>query len=357
MPSPNEAVVACAGSGKTTRIVEQALSDDQKKVLIVTYTNENLLQIKEKLLELSGEIPSHISIQSWFTFLFQEGCRPYLNSKLPDRRLRSIYYFKPSDNALMTRLRRTPERQVAHYLTRSGLIYEDKLSKLAFHCNQASGGLVVERLGRIYDHIFIDEAQDLEGWDYDLVGELLGGPADLTLVGDPRQKILKTHRASKNRQFNTVFDWLNANRSDEFDLVEDLSTWRCVQAICDVADQLFPDLPNTTSLNGDGTDHDGVFFIGAGEVQKYFETHQPIVLRHNRREKAAGLPALNIGIAKGRTYKRVLIFPTRPMLEYLRTGDPSVAGDCCKLYVALTRAQQSVTFVVPDDFEPHEAWS
>ena len=34
---------------------------------------------------------------------------------------------------------------------------------------------------------------------------------------------------------------------------------RCVQAICDVADLIFPDLPKAHSFNDTKTHHDGVF--------------------------------------------------------------------------------------------------
>ena len=58
-----------------------------------------------------------------------------------------------------------------------------------------------------------------------------------------------------------------------------------------------------------------------------------------------GLKAINFGVSKGRTYPRVLIFPTKPMVKYLRTKNPADGGDLSKFYVAVTRAQYSVAFV------------
>lgn len=57
--------------------------------------------------------------------------------------------------------------------------------------------------------------------------------------------------------------------------------------------------------------------------------------------------ASNIGVAKGSTYDRVLIFPTKPMLEYLKTNDLTKLPSRHRLYVAVTRARFSVTFVLP----------
>jgi len=58
-----------------------------------------------------------------------------------------------------------------------------------------------------------------------------------------------------------------------------------------------------------------------------------------------GLPAINFGASKGRTYERVLIFPTKPMLDYLARSDISKLKDRSKFYVAVTRAKYSVAFV------------
>jgi hypothetical protein len=55
---------------------------------------------------------------------------------------------------------------------------------------------------------------------------------------------------------------------------------------------------------------------------------------------------MNIGNSKGRTFDRVMIFPTLPMKKYLETKNLDVAGDIAKLYVAVTRARYSVAFVV-----------
>ena len=60
------------------------------------------------------------------------------------------------------------------------------------------------------------------------------------------------------------------------------------------------------------------------------------------------MPAVNIGVAKWQTFDRVVIFPTKPMLEYLENRDPSKLKEPEKLYVAVTRARFSVAFVIPN---------
>lgn len=46
-------------------------------VLITTFTIENENEIKAKFIKLCGYIPSHVTIQTWFSFLLQHGVRPY----------------------------------------------------------------------------------------------------------------------------------------------------------------------------------------------------------------------------------------------------------------------------------------
>ena len=81
-------------------------------------------------------------------------------------------------------------------------------------------------------------------------------------------------------------------------------------------------------------------------MHEYFDTHRPVVLRDSKRTSTLGYPAINIGVAKGSTFDRVLIFPTKPMKQYLADGDPSKLKAPERLYVAVTRARHSATFVI-----------
>ena len=55
-----------------------------------------------------------------------------------------------------------------------------------------------------------------------------------------------------------------------------------------------------------------------------------------------GLPVLNIGVSKGSTYDRVLIFPTKAHAQYLKTADRSVLKVRERLCVAVARARHSI---------------
>jgi len=97
------------------------------------------------------------------------------------------------------------------------------------------------------------------------------------------------------------------------------------------------------------TDHDGVFKVLASQADAYIRNYHPQILRYNRATKDVAGEPLNFGAAKGMEFKRILIYPHKNLEKFLRTGSIKDAGaDIGKIYVAITRAKQSVAFIVPD---------
>lgn len=338
MPS-NKAVVACAGSGKTTLIVSEALKIKDTNVLITTYTNENIDQIKQSIIEQNGFIPQNIYVVPWFTFLLRDGVRPYQSCMSASPRVESILF--------QSTLRRFHKKD--DYFTKNNYIYSTKLSEFVYECNLKSGGLVIKRLEKIYSHIFIDELQDFAGYDINFFEELFKSPINIVAVGDPRQSTFATNNSSKNSRYkgSKIYDWLQEQEQKGIIVIEEKTDChRCNQTISDFADLLYPALPKTTSKNTAITGHDGVFLIKTSELDEYIKQHQPFLLRYDKRTKTGEYMALNIGLSKGRTYDRVLVFPTKNMIQFVNTKDHTKAGDVSKLYVAITRARYSVAFVV-----------
>lgn len=343
-PSHNNlAVIAAAGSRKTQQIVDSALADASKRVLVTTYTTENLGQVVRRLSSGVGTMPSHVSAMGWFSFLLNECARPYQSAVLGEVGLIRGLDF------VGKRPMYTPKSQPrTFYMDRHYDMFRDVLSDFAVQANRATGGLVIDRLAAMYDHIYIDEVQDLAGPDLDLLDLLFKSPIGITVVGDPRQFTYSTNNSSKNKQYkgSAIVDWL-AKQAKLCTIEKRVESYRCNQDICDFADGLYPELDPTVSKNTDVTGHDGIFEIKPEEVNDYVQQHSPVVLRYDKRAKTLGLDAMNIGLSKGSTFDRVLIFPTKPMLRYLKTRDPAEAGGREKLYVAVTRAKHSVAFVVP----------
>lgn len=343
LSNKNKVVIASAGSRKTTFIVETALAISDKNVLITTYTNENLDQINAYLIEKNGYIPANITVASWFSFLLKDGVRPYQNHMTNKNRIRSIDF-------LATPNRYTKKADVDKYFLTSGdNIYHDRVACFIYECDNRTKGLVIRRLERIYAHIFIDEVQDFAGFDLEILEKLFNSSIATVSVGDPRQATFSTNNSTKNKQFkkSQILEWIYSKQKSKIIQVEERTDcYRSNQLICDFSDALFPALPKTVSKNTTVTGHDGIILINQNDVLDYHKTHRPMVLRYDKRTNTMGLPAFNIGTMKGRTFDRVLIFPTKPMKAYLKTKDLSQAGDLSKLYVAVTRAKYSAAFVV-----------
>lgn len=338
----NKAIIAAAGSGKTELLIEWALSCPSRRVLITTYTIENAREIRARLCKAAGVVPENIEVVTWFEFLLRHGVKPYQTFVTDIGRTRSINFI--TVNPPFSR-RADIDR---YYFDSASNVYSDSVSDLVCIINSRSDGLVVKRLERIYDEIFIDEMQDLAGYDLVLLELLMKSSIHIMMVGDPRQAIYSTNRSNKYAQYrgSGIVDWIAAQVNVGRCTLEMLSdSYRCTQSICDLADGLYPEYGGTTSLNEEFVEHSGIFVVRERDVPAYVAAFSPQALRWDKRNKAMGLPALNFGQSKGLSFNRVLIFPTEPISNYLSLGAPLAPGSAAKLYVAITRARHSIAFV------------
>lgn len=314
-----------------------------RNLLITTYTNENVDQINAVLIEKAGCVPPNITVLSWFSFLLQDGVRPYQNHLASGWRVETINFLTwPIIGVAKANVR-------PYYFDKAGNILADRVSEFIVECNTRSGGRIISRIERIYSHIFIDEMQDMAGYDFEFLEALLRSKINVVGVCDPRQGTFSTNRGAKNKKFKRdgISDWIGKCEAAKLVIVEPrVECYRSNQAICDFSDALFPHLPKSVSKNVAVTGHDGVFPIASKEALQYHEKWHPVVLRYSRKTDTMGLDAFNIGKMKGRSFDRVLIFTTGPMKKYFKTKIPEDASDLSKFYVALTRARYSVALVV-----------
>jgi DNA helicase-2/ATP-dependent DNA helicase PcrA len=349
----NVAILAAAGSRKTEHIVESALAVSGGRVLITTYTNENQRQIISRIEKKVGALPPNIMVMGWFTFLINQCAKPY------QRALTDTPLFISGLNFKGARNQYTKKSDLSYFFDRQGAMYRDGVSDFVVTLNEATHGAVVRRLESVFTHIFVDEVQDLVGYDLDVLDLLMKSKIQLMLVGDPRQHTLATNIGPRNKKYRGagLAIWFG-ERSRVCTLETRNQSYRCNQAICDFADGLYPAMPKTMSVDVPATGHDGIFRVSVDDVHEYVARHHPVtVLRYDKNVDTLGLPAMNIGVSKGSTFDRVLLFPTKPMLQYLEDRDPSKLKAPEKLYVAVTRARYSVAFVVPNSRSTTTTWS
>ncbi len=349
MPLPNSIILASAGSGKTTEIVTQACSNESDRAALVTYTINGRSEFSNKAYKQFGAIPPHASLNTWYTFLLRHFVRPYQNHLYDPRvvginfnRGQSARFAKASDIG-------------RHYFSSQGRLYLDKVAKFACKLIETTQGLPLRRIEQIFGRLYIDEAQDLSGYDLEFLELLLKSDVDVTLVGDHRQATYTTNDSAKNKKYaraGIVAKFEEWERAGLCEITYLTHSYRCIQPICDFADLFYPGFPKTVSRNNNVTGHDGLFLVGKSEVEAYRSTYGPQTLRYNRSQLEVSGKPMNYGAAKGMTFERTLIYPNGPFLRYLKTGKIEDAGkEIPKLYIAVTRAKQSVAFVVPDQFQ------
>jgi len=352
MPSNNRVVIAAAGNGKTTKIVDQALSSTERTVLL-TYTRNNVGEIESKLYSKSASIPPNVTITSWYSFLLHELVRPYRNAIYPHR-IDSIAWIQ-GQSAL-----KVPEAQLSrHYFAKPGVIYSDKLAKFICVLESATNGKLLNRLAQRFDHIIIDEIQDMAGYDLEIIELLLKSNITLTMVGDHRQSTYVTNNSAKNSRFQglKIIDKFKYWQQKKLlNLVYDNDSYRCSQVIANLADSIFPEENKTLSKNLETTEHDGIFMISKSRLEEYMIQYAPQVLRFSKTTDSLGYSALNFGESKGLTFNRVIIFPNGKATSWIKSGEiKHIAASAAKLYVATTRARFSVAFLYDGDFKLPDA--
>lgn len=341
----NQLTLAAAGGRKTQSIVDQCVClQPGRRALVVTYTLANQR-------ELIGRLANHrplettVDVRGWFSFLMGSWVRPYLPMVFPGRRLRGFNFDgEPSRFAVGQ----------SRFLDQDGRAYKRHLARLAVEISQKSGGAVLARLGRIYDEVYVDEVQDLNGYDLEVLLALLRSSIGVHLVGDVRQALLHTNvKDPKNKQYKGpgIRHWFALQeRAQRLTIRHVNRTWRCNQAIANFADSIFGSdwgFPATESMNTGVTGHDGVFAVAKHNVEAYVREYRPLCLRHSSAIAAdLSLPFVTIGDCKGRGVQRVLIAPTVGMVKFLTKEAPLGEVAACALYVAVTRAQASVAFVL-----------
>ena len=365
-------ILASAGAGKSELISKEALerSANGEHVLIITYTENNQKELFKKICQINGYKPTKIVIKGWFTFLLEDMIRPYQRCIFSNR-IPGINFNKAGDphkrkgrNIPGTAEKRSGKYNSIHYLTRaSGKAHTSYLSKLACRIYKESNKKNIDRLSDIYDVVFIDEVQDLVGWDFDII-EAISKIDELifTCVGDFRQTVYSTHPTTKKPKANAE----KIGRFESIGFVPEYMniSWRCIQLICDFAhlvhadENLYPETTSNVKQVPDAfANHTGVFTVSEQNISTYIKLFEPVILRLNkvsRLDLCEGRNCYNFGVSKGLGFERVLIIPTENQRKFLR-GETGIFDDATTdapknaLYVISTRARYSVAFLFDGD--------
>lgn len=376
----NKLIIAAAGSGKTTFLVKKSLEIEDEPILITTYTEFNAREIRNKFIKRKGCMPRNVTIQTWFSFLLQHGVRPYqsvLNESLHNTNVgfyltneKSGKRFIAPGKPMLSGGRPVYWGQADFlkcYFTASGKIYSDKISKFVCDANSTTDGEVVERISRIFRHIYIDEIQDLAGYDLDIIKQLFKSKSNIILVGDPRQVTYLTHQSPKYKKYASgqiklfVENGLGKKIQCNVDETTLSASHRNNQLICDYSAKLYPQLSTPMACScptcHTENDHTGVFVIKPSDVERYHAKYTDVTqLRWNSASNVnRNYKTINMGASKGSTFNRALIYPTKGMEAWIKDNSCKLGDNArAKLYVALTRSRLSSTIVL--DFQDDDTF-
>lgn len=177
-------------------------------------------------------------------------------------------------------------------------------------------------------------------------------PEDITAItqAHPRQTTYRTHYEAKYKKYagGKIVIFVQDNIAGmNIDTTTLSTSYRNNQIICDLANQMYPDMKPCDSAMNEKTGHDGIFWVHENDIDKYVDIYNPVQLWYDKRTKVNPIPkTMNFGLSKGLTFNRVLIYPTKPMLDWLSGKSKDMKDESLsKFYVAVTRARYSVAFV------------
>lgn len=347
----NRIFVAAAGAGKTTHLVETALRLEGRRVLFTTFTDENMENVRRRFYDLNDFIPKGITLLPWYSFLIKHGINPFL-ANYADNPVEGIHMgMKPPEvTADITDVRN-------FYFTKDNKIYKDHICGLAYQLNLWTGGVVLKRLKSIFDHVFIDELQDIAGYDFDFIKLMMDAGIGVTMVCDPKQAVYSTSLIPWNKQYkgaNAVRFFRERCPGIVVDATSLNTNHRCCAQICRFADLLWEGHAPAQSGYTPRSGHVGIFIVHPKDAAAYLRQYKGCMqLTWDKdTDTVPDHRRLNFGKSKGCTYERVMIYPTETQKAWLKSlGGPGKRAALApmtraKLYVGITRARESVAFVM-----------
>lgn len=324
-------ILAVAGSGKTTHLVNKL--DTEKRFLIITYTINNVSNLRSRIAEKFQCLPQNIHLISYFNFLYSFCYKPTLLYKV---RAKGIN-FEPCKNKFATGLNR--------YRDPGLRLYSNRIAK--FLDDQGVTDEVLQRISKYFDYVFIDEVQDFAGHDFNFLKNILSADVNVTCVGDYFQHTFDTSRDGPvNRSLHDNFAKYKKQFTGMGIAVDEdtlKKSYRCSPSVCSyVSENLGIDIQSNR------TDATSISFIDDQErADAILSDDTTIKLFFKESSKYPG-NTMNWGAVKGEDrYNNVCIALNDTTLKSYKKSDLSglVTSTRNKLYVALTRAKGDIFFV------------
>jgi superfamily I DNA/RNA helicase len=327
-------IFAVAGSGKTTFLINQLNETD--RFLLVTYTNNNVHNLRTGIIKKFGYFPSNIKLYSYYSFLYGICYKPFLHDKLKTKGIN--YDTTPS------RFLKSNKRE--YYIDKFNRLYSGRISKILFATDEQ--GNVVERISKYFDHLFIDEIQDFGGNDFNLLKEISKAKVNHIYVGDFFQHTFDTSRDGNTNSKLHEDLGKYIGEFQKIGVAPDTKTlsksFRCSSNICKfITDNLL------ISIESHREDETAVQYIDDLDTARQVFNDHSIVKLFYREHYKYDCFSRNWGDSKGEDkYFDVCVVLNKSTLDKFSKGKlhelPPTTKN--KLYVALSRAKNNL-YLIP----------
>jgi len=328
-------ILAVAGSGKTSYIIDSLRSSERS--LVVTYTENNYKNLYNRIASEYGCIPDRIRLYTSFSFLYSFCLRPFLADELG---IRGINWDEPPNYT--RRIKRTDNQ---YYLNKGQRLYYNRMAGLL----QIKGVVpdIKRRLSKYFDNFFVDEVQDFAGHDYNFLWDLPSANVCTVLLGDFWQHTYDTSRdgnVNKNLHKDVAsYKCKLKGQGYEVDVTSLGKSYRCSPTVCDfVSQKMGIDIKSHRDVETNFEYVDTVaradqLFHQTDIIKLFYQSHQKYPCFSN-----------NWGASKGiDSYGSVCVVLNNKTDDHYKKGRLTSLAPMTKnkLYVACTRSREDLYFV------------
>ena len=335
----HQVILAVAGSGKTTHIINSV--DPSKSNLIITYTENNFRNLRNKVIHQHDGIPEGTRVYTYFSFLYSFCLRPLCGDAIG---LKGINFERPTMFA-----NRKKKTDLQRYLDSHGRIYSSRMASFISDFEMIDE--VKARIKKYFDYLYIDEVQDFAGSDFNFLLAIASGNTDSLLVGDFYQHTYGTsHDGNLNKGLYDDYEAYKKRLEDSGLSIDENTlchSYRCSPTTCEF---ITKNIGITIgSHQADASLFEFVEDEGWAEV--IFDQDHTVKLFYQSHNKYPCYSD-NWGASKGLDdFDSVCVVLNKNTEQHFRKGklDELAPITRNKLYVACTRARSELLFV-PDSY-------
>lgn len=332
-------VQGVAGCGKTYYIANEF--EAEKKVLLISFTNENVKNIQQELVKrFDGYIPHTITLKTFDSFILEDLIYPFprmINGLFTGLNIERLVCGALESPKKKTRYNDEAflygKDSVKKYFTNDHELYNETACYLVSDLYKVNPNWnqVIKRLELVYDEIYIDEYQDFRTKKYEILEALIKRfNKPITLVGDYYQQGLSGKVKSGKPFKGNTYDSHHSNMAQlglEIDAETLAKTRRCSIAVSEKINEFY-DFPFETISSAAGE----IRNLDASELDTYLSDDAiPKLIEKNASSYKENF--INYSYSKGNTYDNVVI---------IQTGKVNKTN---AYYVALSRAKYSVYLI------------